>query len=104
MIFLSKFDQKTDKKCPFFFEGGRGGYTAIACLPFKSLGKRGQEEYGNALGGIRQCLGRNTARPWEEYGKASGGIRQPTQKCIFSCYFLGWVDMGKDGVGKLGGS
>ena len=55
-------------------------------------------------GGIRQCLGRNTARPWEEYGKASGGIRQPTQKCIFSCYFLGWVDMGKDGVGKLGGS
>ena len=87
-----------------FFEGGRGGYTAIACLPFKSLGKRGQEEYGNALGGIRQCLGRNTARPWEEYGKASGGIRQPTQKCIFSCYFLGWVDMGKDGVGKLGGS
>ena len=92
---MSKFDQKTDKRCTFFFEGGRGGYTAIACLPFKSLGKRGQEEYGNALGGIRQGLGRNTARPREEYGS-------PPRNAFFRVIF--WVDMGKDGVGKLGGS
>ena len=52
-----------------FFGRGEGWVYGNSVFAIQILREEGP-------GGIRQCLGRNTAMPWEGYGKALGGIRQ----------------------------